>query len=281
MLKLQEKPATGLREDDSPSLRPMIWIYDRAMPGSFARQYYDNSGFFNFGYWLPQTNSQRAASEALVDRMVERMPNKTGLILDVACGLGASSERLARTFRPDTITGVNISESQVARARERCPASTFVVMDAAKLCFPDAHFDNVICVEAAFHFDTRDDFLREAFRVLKPGGSLVVSDILFKHYSNKLGNMAQVPRANHVLDIAEYRNRLAAAGFTNIEIEDETDVCLGQFCRNLARWPMTEYRAGRLGLTKTLGTSLVCRALAAYFSFTCKTYLLVSARKEP
>jgi ubiquinone/menaquinone biosynthesis C-methylase UbiE len=45
-------------------------------------------------------------------------------------------------------------------------------MDAARLAFADAQFDAVICVEAAFHFDTRAAFLREALRVLKPAGAL-------------------------------------------------------------------------------------------------------------
>src|ERR1700693_569255 len=164
----------------------MIRAYDRLMVGNFARRYYDNSGFFNFGYWTAQTKSQRAACDALVDQLVVRVPNTTGPILDVACGLGASSERLARTFAAHMITGVNISEAQIARARERCPGSSFAVMDATKLRFPDASFDTVICVEAAFHFDTRDNFLREAFRVLRPGGSLVMSDMLFKHFWDKL-----------------------------------------------------------------------------------------------
>ena len=107
-----------------------------------------------------------------------------------------------------------------------------------------------------------------------------MSDILFKHLVEKLAKMGHVPRANHILDIAEYRNRLAAAGFTNINIKDETNACLGKFRTNLARWPMTEYQARRLRFRRALGMSLVCRILAAYFGFSCKTYLLVSARKK-
>jgi MPBQ/MSBQ methyltransferase len=257
----------------------MIRVYDRTMVGSNQRRYYENSGFCNFGYWTAQTKSQREASEALVDQLVERVTNKGGRILDVACGLGACAQRLMRTYAPELITGINISEAQIAEARKRCPGCTFQVMDATKLQFPDTHFDAVICVEAAFHFDTRDDFLREAFRVLKPGGSLVLSDILFRRFSNPIAELAQVPRANLVPDIAHYRERLAAAGFTAIAVDDATEACLGGFRRNLARWPASERRAGRMKLGKSLAASLICRTLAGYFGLVCKNYLLVSGRK--
>src|SRR5262249_23353750 len=83
-----------------------------------------------------------------------------------------------QTYAPEMITGINISDAQIADARARAPSCTFQVMNATELDFPDNHFDAVICIEAACHFDTRDKFLKEAHRVLKPGGSLALSDQL-------------------------------------------------------------------------------------------------------
>lgn len=257
----------------------MIRVYDRTMRGSNQRRYYENSGYFNFGYWGTGAKSQREASEALVDQLVARIANKGDRILDVACGLGASTKRLTQTYPPDMITGINISNAQIADARARAPGCTFEVMSATEMIFPENHFDAVICVESAFHFDTRDKFLKEAHRVLKPRGSLVLSDILFRPISNALAEFNHIPRANQVPSIADYRARLAAAGFVSIDVTDATGLCVGGFHKNLARWPGAERRAGRMKLSRSLGAALICKLLAAYFGRVCKSYLLVSARK--
>jgi len=257
------------------SMRP--GTFDRMMRGSNQRRYYGDSGYFNFGYWGAGAKSQREASEALVDQMVARIAAKTGRILDVACGLGGSTKRLAQTYAPGMITGINISDAQIADARALAPGCTFQVMNATELDFPDNHFDAVICIEGACHFDTRDKFLKEAHRVLKPGGSLAMADMLFP--VSILSEFGQVPRANLFPSIAEYRARLAAAGFVAIEVTDATDDCLGGFRANLARWPGAERRAGRMSLSRSFAAAVICKPLAAFFGWSCKTYLLVSARK--
>ncbi len=188
-----------------PALHRVTRMYDRALVSSNYRHYFEDSGFYNFGYWDSQAASQREASEALIDQLTARIANRGGRILDVACGPGASTRRLMRSYAPSTITAINISEAQIAAARERAPGCTFLVMDAARLAFPDAHFGAVMCVEAAFHFNTRDTFLREALRVLKPGGSLVLTDMLFRAFMKPIGSYGQVPPANFVPDIASYR----------------------------------------------------------------------------
>jgi MPBQ/MSBQ methyltransferase len=255
----------------------IIRWYDRTMVRGNMRRYYENSGFFNFGYWDAQTKSQREASEALVDQLLDKIPHKGGRILDVACGLGASTRRLMRSYTPDMITGVNFSEAQIAEARKRVPGCTFHYMNATQLDFPDAQFDAVICVEAAFHFNTRGAFLREALRVLVPGGTLVLSDILVRGFVASF--TARVPRANLVPDITSYATCLETAGFEEIDVQDATEACLGGFRRNMVRRPASEYTSGRMRFAKRTMVSLGRQIIAGYVGSVSKTYLLASARK--
>jgi len=257
----------------------MIRMYDRALVSANYRRYFEDSGFYNFGYWDSGATSQREASEALVDELVGRISNREGRILDIACGPGASTARLLRYYGPDQVTGVNISENQLDAARERAPGCAFLLMDAAQLGFADDQFDAVMCVEAAFHFNTRERFLREVLRVLKPGGSLVLTDMLFRGFLKPIGDFGQVPPANFVHNIADYGTKLEAAGFESVEVEDATERCLAGFRRNLAGWPGSERRRGRMTIGQSLLMSAVSAGIAQYFGMTCKAYLIASARK--
>jgi ubiquinone/menaquinone biosynthesis C-methylase UbiE len=82
-------------------------------------------------------------------------PHRNGSVLDVACGKVASTRLLLCNYDPCNVTGINISEKQLATGREMAPGCRSLKMDATHLTFPDNSIDNVLCVEAAFHFNTR------------------------------------------------------------------------------------------------------------------------------
>ena len=126
------------------------------------------------------------------------------------------------------ITAINISLAQIDMARARAPGCSFEAMDATALRFPDETFDAVICVEAAFHFLTREAFLKEVLRVLKPGGSLVFSDMIFRR-PLLVATRTAFPPANLLPDLAAYQDLLSRIGFIEIGLEDATRVCLGEF----------------------------------------------------
>jgi len=193
-----------------------------------------SEGWGNFGYWEPATRTQAEASENLMEKLLAYLPSRTGSILDVACGLGATTRYLARTYPPDQITGINISEKQLATCRGLVPGASFQLMDAARMTFDDASFDNVICVEAAFHFDTRETFFREALRVLKPGGILALSDVLMTRDGARLRNVCT--EKNHLDTLDEYTELLASTGFEVVEVLDTTEECWRRHYRHLVSY---------------------------------------------
>ena len=183
-----------------------------------TKEFYGGTDFFNYGYWFPGTRSAGAASCNLMEELLALIPHKHGSILDVACGLGATTHHLKKYYEETRTVGVNISPTQIETCRAKFPKCKFLVMDSVHLALKDQSFDAVICVEAAFHFKTREKFLREAHRVLRPGGYLVISDIAYETWIEVSSPALFIE--NHINSTNDYRNLLERSGFTRIVVRD-------------------------------------------------------------
>lgn len=105
-------------------------------------------------------------------------------VLDVGSGTGMATVLAAEFIAPSgKAVGIDHSPGLVEMARQMpargLPVESlpleYLVMDAEKLEFPDASFDAVISFSAIFHFPNPDRALAEMFRVLRPGGRLILS----------------------------------------------------------------------------------------------------------
>lgn len=113
----------------------------------------------------------------LVDVLAE---NKERRLLDVGCGGGQSAIHLKDIYPHLLLTGIDLSIDQIARAQKRARRKgfsiEFKVADAQDLPFPDASFDVVYSFGSAKHWPDPQTGFAECWRVLKPGGELLVAD---------------------------------------------------------------------------------------------------------
>lgn len=125
--------------------------------------------------------------ERLRDRYARCQPYVQGRdVLDVPCGAGWGSSLLSGYA---SLTGLDIDADAIAFATQRYPGIRFVTGPMEALPFEDASFDVVLCLEGLEHVFASDAraFLRQARRVLRPGGRLILTAPLLnagKHSGN-------------------------------------------------------------------------------------------------
>ncbi|ASF06809.1 hypothetical protein NBRGN_091_00530 [Nocardia brasiliensis NBRC 14402] len=149
-------------------------------------------------------------------------------VLDLCCGTGGIARYLAETTGA-TLTGLDYSEPAIEIAR-RAPAAVpirFDHGDARELPYAAATFDAVVSVDSLVIVPDRHRVLTECARVLKPGGRLAFTDEVLT------GPIPRDPATLRALTVygrlfaqtpAGYRRLLAHAGFTDIEVQDSTEM---------------------------------------------------------
>jgi tocopherol O-methyltransferase len=135
------------------------------------------------GYYGVDGNQVKERRQAQIDLIEELLKwanvKSAENILDVGCGIGGSSLYLADKFGANA-TGITLSPVQAARATERSLAmnlsqkTRFMVANAQEMPFEDNSFDLVWSLESGEHMPDKTKFLQECYRVLKPGGTLIM-----------------------------------------------------------------------------------------------------------
>lgn len=116
--------------------------------------------------------------------------NSNDKVLDAGCGIGGSSMYMAQKTGA-RIVGISLSKKQIQTAtvfsetKQLNKQVEFQVMDYTQTNFPDESFDVVWAIESVCHAENKNDFIKEAYRVLKKGGRLIISDF-FLNTQNQL-----------------------------------------------------------------------------------------------
>lgn len=136
----------------------------------------------HYGYWdifvrsFPQSLIRMNEMMLMMGRV-----KANDVVLDAGCGVGGSSIFLA-SILGCRVTGITLSERQAEQATENAKLRgvadkvDFKVMNYSQTGFPDASFDVVWGCESICYADNKEEFVKEAYRLLKPGGRLVIAD---------------------------------------------------------------------------------------------------------
>lgn len=208
----------------------------------YKKSWYDYRGAWmnktnramHYGYWDAATVDHSASLLAMNQQLADLAAVPRGArVLDAGCGVGGSSMWLAERYEA-AVVGITLSEFQVGKAagyaaeRGLSAQVNFQVGDYCDTGFPDESFDVVWAQESVCYARDKAEFLREAYRVLRPGGRIAVED------GFRFRRDLPAPHESLLLDwadswafpdldtIGEFHSAAKESGFTDFVARDVT-----------------------------------------------------------
>jgi len=163
-------------------------------------------------------------------------------ILDAGCGVGGGAVWIAKKIGAK-VTGINISSLQLDMARQLAreqDVNNLVNFENRDYCdtkFPNNTFDVVWMNDSSCHAENKETLVREAYRILKPGGRIIVSDGFTIKRKAELPNVLRKMQdkfedgfaIGELATTEDFKNYLRRSGFRDIRIIDKTKATFPNF----------------------------------------------------
>lgn len=183
----------------------------------------------HYGYWSKGITKLRDALNAMTCLVSQTGAIKAGeKVLDMGCGVGGPAVYLAKSVNC-FVHGISISEEQInqanelARKNELSKQVLFTVNDYLRTGFESNSFDVIYAIESSCYAVSKEVFLEEAFRLLKPKGRLIVLDFFWRRKPLKVNEQKLMKNWTDSWAICdfEYENKflsfLKTTGFFKIK----------------------------------------------------------------
>lgn len=193
-------------------------------PPALIHQFRQPQGWL--GRWFLRNMNKRHSP--LTDWGLEHVAiPSAGTILDIGCGGGRTIQKLATAAPQGHICGIDHSQASVAASSKLNTAAVTRGQvevrhgSVSKLPWPNATFNLATAVETHFFWPNLAGDVREVFRVLQPGGLLILIAEVYRGSGKASARM--VEKHSHVIGMTlltadEHHGLLADAGFTEVQI---------------------------------------------------------------
>lgn len=193
----------------------------------------DQSLALHYGIW---ENDTKTLSESVMNtnKVMRDLAEvkESDLILDAGCGVGGAAIFLSET-KNASVTGISLSQRQIDFAIKETQRRglqnkvNFQLMDYTDTSFPDESFDIIWACESVSSVPDQTMFTKEAHRLLKKGGRLILSDFFLTSDDqidrrNWMDKLAKTWGITSFFSSQSFERSLSDEGFLNTQVYDYT-----------------------------------------------------------
>jgi len=198
-------------------------------------EFWSNDYNMHFGYFIPfKTNPFRR--DSMLNEMNRQVIKRLNIgssknrLIDLGCGMGATMRYALNTCKNVIAYGVTLSNIQQNEGNKLLKGENGIILkeDYNHTTFQSHSFDSAVAIESFCHSGHHIDALKEAYRILKPDGKLVIADAFLKKDVEKLcpgSNYAYHKLCSHwslerLATIKTMADNLKHVGFKEVIVED-------------------------------------------------------------
>ncbi|MCK7591893.1 methyltransferase domain-containing protein [Subsaxibacter sp. CAU 1640] len=198
-------------------------------------QFWSQDFNMHFGYFIPFKTCV-FKRDAMLNEMNNQVINRLGisnnhsLLADLGCGMGGTMRYALKKHSNLSAFGVTLSDFQVTKGNQllKNQKGTILKENYNHTSFQSNTFDAAVAIESFCHSGHSSESLKEAYRILKPNGKLVIADAFLKKEEEELcygSHLSYKKLCDHwslskLETIDKMVAKLKAEGFSEIKVED-------------------------------------------------------------